>query len=114
MTILPALNIPGVYNAPYVVNPAYAIVPENRSKRPRGESHRNGTCGYMGSLCSECEQLETEWHLRVAAVIAREYPPQPREKLTDYTRRAGIRMIDTWPAAAYECFRLAGIANGGF
>lgn len=97
------------YRTPYVVNPLYAQFPE--PKRPAGRAHQNGTCGYMASLCSHCHALEAAWHRRVAAAIAREYPPRPDESTMEYWRRVGGRHLDTWPEAVTHAFQVAGITG---
>lgn len=99
------LNPIGDYRAPYVVNPLYKRFPE--PKRLPGRAHQNGTCGYMGSLCSHCHDQQARWHKRVAEAIVREYPIQPAEDPMNYWRRVGGRMLDTWPEAVAHAFLVA-------
>ena len=99
------LNPQSDYRQPYQVNPLYEKFPE--PVRIPGAAHKNGTCGYMGSLCGHCHDQEATWHKRVAEAIAREYPPRPDENWMDYWRRVGGRWSDTWPEAALHAMKCA-------
>ncbi|HKS75099.1 MAG TPA: hypothetical protein VJQ82_17965 [Terriglobales bacterium] len=94
------LNPSDRYNEPYVYNPLYEQRPEPREKRPRGRNHANGTCGYMGSLCSHCHDLQRDWHLQIAREIGQAYPIADGEDIGAYWRRVGGSFVDTWYEAA--------------
>ena len=61
--------------------------------------HLRGNCGYMASLCPDCEDDERAWMLGLytAPAIKGETPIQ-------YARRTNMRMLDTWyEVAARRC-----------
>lgn len=106
------LNSPDHYNVRYVHNELYENDPEPRSKRPKGHLHAEGRCGYMGSLCSTCHELELKWHLGIAEQIGKKHPPLPNEDPGQYWRRVGGRFIDTWWEAALCAIKTAASQPG--
>ena len=95
----------------HFINEVYAGVPAAKGK-PRGYHHDNGTCGYMGSICGECYEVEVKWHKRIAELIAVKYPPLAWELGVDYWSRIRGRMCDTWPDAAAHAMKLADELRG--
>ncbi len=65
-------------------------------RRQRGGRHRDGTCGYMASLCPECYAQELALYREFAA----DKPALPQETPQAYWLRIGGPFGDAWYEAA--------------